>query len=268
METSHEALLSLIRSLPKEIRDMILKALLRALLQPGRVFPGNPDDNEKVSSNALAIRPGVVEALQIPEASMVRLARDIFYTQNTWVVKEGPLSTIEWLIKPSMPVIFDISRIISVEFSFSCQDTEITLEDRDDFFRRKRQPWYSRLWKGSSAHRAQIQQAYSQLVLEYVISLEDCWWTKFGMISRLPLHHLTLDFRKCWDARGIFRGFEVVTSPSTMVFRHGLPPHLEIVAHDPTVEAHLLWHIQQWNLNLPPIVTVCSFCVDGLHPTD
>ncbi|MCJ1322983.1 hypothetical protein MMC15_008334 [Xylographa vitiligo] len=138
MEGTHKDLLSSIRSLPRELKDMIQKEYIRAVLQPGRVYAGDSASIEMIPGNILAIRPGVVEVLEIQDATMRKLARDIFYTQNTWVVAEGPLSTVDFLIQPPMPATLDISRIISIDFSFSCQDTEWILEDRPDFFRRKR----------------------------------------------------------------------------------------------------------------------------------
>ncbi|MCJ1378721.1 hypothetical protein MMC17_001820 [Xylographa soralifera] len=257
-----------IRSLPKELRDMIQKEYIRAVLQPGRVYPGIPDSKEKIPGNTLAIRPGVVEALQIQDASIRRLARDIFYTQNTWVVAEGPYSTISFLDQPSAPVIFDISRIISIDFSFSCRDTNWILEDKPDFLRRKRQYWYSKLWKGTYEHDARTLQEYNTMYQEWRWHIQDCWRDKFGLISRLPLHHLRLDFRNCYEPSGRFRGFDIVNSPSTMFFPFGLPPHLEVVSGNPLTEGFLLRHLSRWTPNEPQRVTECSFCINGLHPTD
>ena len=266
MEVSHKALLSSMRSLPKEIQDMILKALIRALLQPGRVCLGDPESNRKVPDNALAIRPGVIEALDIQDVQLRSLARDIFYTQNTWVIAEGPFATVEFLIWFPGPAMFDISRIVSVDFSFSWQDNDWSLEDEAIFRRRQRQPWYSKLLHGNSAHNAHLQQAYDVIYQNWATNLQRTWWRKFFLVSCLPLHHLRLDFRRCWDPRGNFRGLEVASSNGMTIFRHGLPPHLEIVAHNPAIEAQILHLIQQANTFQQFIE--CSLCIDGLHPKD
>lgn len=127
MKATHESLLALIGSLPKELQLMIQKELLRALLRPGRIFPGPPYSNERNLDGTLAIRPGVVEALHIPEPSVLRLARDIFYSQNMWVVAEGRLVTLDFLVN-QMPMTLDSSRIVSIHLSFSCGDAGYILE--------------------------------------------------------------------------------------------------------------------------------------------
>ncbi|MCJ1293848.1 hypothetical protein MMC34_005404 [Xylographa carneopallida] len=119
--TRKQDVCSLIRFLPKELRDMIQKEYLQVALRPGKVYPEESAGIGKAPSNGIATRPGVIEELQIQDASMGEMARDIFYCQNTWVVSEGALSAVEFLTQPRVPV-FDVRRIISVDMSFSRKD--------------------------------------------------------------------------------------------------------------------------------------------------
>ncbi|MCJ1418220.1 hypothetical protein MMC32_004567 [Xylographa parallela] len=265
MESTDKDLLTLIRSLPKELRDMIQREYIRVVMRPGRVYPEDSDSIEKTPRDTLAVYPGIVELLQIQDASMQSLARDILYTQNTWVVAEGPFSTVNFLNQPAIPVITETSRIISIDFSFSCGDSNWILEQFPDHLKKKRQRWRSKLWNSTSKHDMVTAQERYREYEYWQIYTHDNWLDKFRFVSRLPLHHLRLDFRDCYDALGTFHGFKVVSSPSMMIFAFGVPPHLEVVTRDPLTARSLLRHIHQLNWNSAQRVPECSFCVDGLH---
>ncbi|MCJ1435145.1 hypothetical protein MMC27_004515 [Xylographa pallens] len=268
MENTHKDLLSSIRSLPKELRDMIQKEYIQAVMRPGRVYPGHSGHIEEIPGDTFALLPGIVELLQIQDASMQSLARDIFYCQNTWVVEDGPLSTVNFLNQPAIPVIIDTSRIRSIDFSFSCRETNWILEELPNYLEKQDQRWYSKLLRWTDKHNRLKRQRWDSIYEYWQIMTHDNWLGKFSFVSRLPLHHLRLDFRDCYDTLGVFHGSEIVSSPSMMFFAFGVPPHLEIVTRDSLTASNLLRRIRHLNSNSTQRITECSFCIEGLHQDD
>ena len=259
MDIPKPSLLTRFYGLPEELRDLIRVFLLQAILQPGKVFPELAQFDHKESS-VLVLRPGIIESFGIKDNLLLTKARDFFYANNTWVIARGDRDAFYFLDAMNG---FSAGTIVSLELSFRWDDNWRNTLKRQACIQ-------ERLQKTSPlGHTVAPDEVWEQYLIERPEELREVWqiWLeKITQVVKLPLQHLRLEYESCPDVppRLMLAMFDR-SRYSSPPFAHGLPPHLELIAPTPDLEAAWSANIKSKYADGPQLVTECSLCVKKLH---
>lgn len=205
------------QSLPRELQCAIEDEFLISAFLPQKLFPVQLPSSWKTTFAACDhYKPPNLQALRALNRPQYTEYRDMFYSQNVWVIESGPASyALQFFMDLSEE---NLARIKRIELAFTIQDREC------------RKSLFLDIASGNAKFGSSIKRLHRarNRCDEEERLLVDIWWSKFSSISDLNLTHLTLDYHEAFNYYGEFIGVDFTNTLPR--FQHGIPEHLEILA--------------------------------------
>lgn len=205
------------QSLPRELQFAIGDEFLISAFFPQKLFPVQLPSSWKTRFAACDhYQPPNLQALRALNQPQYTEYRDMFYSQNVWVIESGLASyALQFLMDISEE---NLARIKRIELAFTIQDHDCKKSLFPDILSKNAE--FDSSLERLNCVRVKCDEEERLLV--------DIWWSKFNSISELDLTHLTLDYREAFNVYGEFIGVEFTNT--LPLFERGIPEHLEILA--------------------------------------
>lgn len=188
---------------------------------------------------------------------------------STWVFPPGELRKPNILdTAQAIPEkMMDLLRSVEVSLEWSDGDYVRPPADIDTYIR-----WLERFTQtridGSDQTMIRIMTDFAELPAEHKRYVFEGWSHKSNVLARLRLEHVRFDMRAACDYSGEFVGVDFIRS-KLRPFKHGLPPHLEVIAPTKDLEAQVLQAIREKQMEhfgtLDSMMERCRLCQFEKH---
>ncbi|MCJ1247815.1 hypothetical protein MMC30_005030 [Trapelia coarctata] len=235
------ALVNRVLSLPQELFNQVIDRAIRAHVQPGRIYFGRSMDPRIPSALGDASK----------SATFRRYAATILLAQNIWpaFLRSLPPSALATITAMELPLCYDDAR----DYHPGDKYTYCVRKARE--CRYDQEP----------VDYATIGHDYDNEVWQWENQLARTWIEKVKEVAGMKLGYLRLEFTAA-DVNDVGRSLaRFMRSLSKLEFKHGLPPHFEVVAGTKQAAGCVERKMRELFTTEWTTEGTCACCQGGLH---